>query len=112
MTVGVLIYLITPLIAAISQLLLKRAADNPAYTGIRFYLNPLVIFAYVLFFCCMLANVYALQTLELTIASVLETSGFLYVMVLGALYLHEAITPRKLIGNALIVAGIALTLLL
>ncbi len=112
MTVGVLIYLITPLIAAISQLLLKRAADNPAYTGIRFYLNPLVIFAYVLFFGCMLANVYALQTLELTIASVLEASGFLYVMVLGALYLHEAITPRKLIGNALIVAGIALTLLL
>ena len=109
---GAWIYLLTPLISAGSQLMLKRAADNPDYIGLRFYVNPLVILAYLLFFGCMVLNVIALQTLDLTVASVLEASGFLYVMVLGALYLHEAITPRKLIGNALIVAGIALTLLL
>lgn len=107
---GVLIYLITPLISAASQLMLKRAADNPKYTGLRFYLNPLVILAYVLFFGCMLLNVVALQTLDLTVASVLEASGFLYVMVLGWLFLKEKITPRKLIGNVLIVAGIVITL--
>jgi drug/metabolite transporter (DMT)-like permease len=60
----------------------------------------------------MLLNVVALQTLDLTVASVLEASGFLYVMVLGRLFLREKITPRKLIGNALIVAGIVLTLVL
>lgn len=111
MTSGVLIYLITPLISAASQLLLKRAADDPRYTGLRFYLNPLVIAAYALFFGCMVANVFALRTLDLTVASVLEASGFLYVMVLGALFLREKITVRKLIGNALIVAGILVTLL-
>ncbi len=112
MTSGVLIYLVTPLVAAVSQLLLKKAADHPAHTGFRFYVNPLVLLAYALFFGCMLANVYALQTLDLTIASVLEASGFLYVMVLGALYLQERITPRKLIGNVLIVLGIIVTLIL
>ena len=91
--------------------MLKKAANNPRYTGIRFYLNPLVIFAYLLFFGCMVLNVIALQTLDLTVASVLEASGFLYVMALGSLFLKEKITVRKLLGNALIVAGIAITLL-
>ena len=111
MSSGVLIYLFTPLLAAVSQLMLKKAADNPRYTGLRFYLNPLVILAYAIFFGCMLLNVVALQTVELTVASVLEASGFLYVMILGRLFLHEKITAKKLIGNALIVAGIVITLL-
>jgi len=110
MSSSVLIYLITPLISAASQLMLKKAADNADYKGIRFYLNPLVIFAYLLFFGCMVLNLIALQTLDLTVASVLEASGFLYVMVLGSLFLKEKTTARKLIGNALIVAGIIITL--
>ena len=111
MTSGALIYLITPLIAAASQLMLKKAADNPRYTGVRFYVNPLVILAYVLFTGCMLLIVVALQTLDLTVASVLEASGFLYVMLLGRWFLQEKITPRKLMGNALIIAGIVITLI-
>lgn len=109
---GTWIYLLTPLISAGSQLMLKRAADNPDYTGLRFYVNPLVILAYLLFFGCMVLNVIALQTLDLTIASVLEASGFLYVMVLGRLFLNEKLTARKLLGNLLIVLGIVLTLTL
>ena len=112
MSIGVVIYLFTPLVAAISQLMLKKAADDPRHTGIRFYINPMVIFAYVIFFACMLLNVVALQTLDLTVASVLEASGFLYVMVLGALFLGEKITLRKLAGNLLIVLGIAITLIM
>ena len=111
MNSGVLIYLFTPLISAASQLMLKRAADDPRHTGFRFYVNPLVIGAYALFFGCMVLNVFALRTLDLTVASVLEASGFLYVMVLGALFLKEKITRRKLWGNVLIVAGIVITLL-
>lgn len=112
MTDGVLIYLITPLLSAVSQLILKKAADNPKYTGLRAYLNVPVILAYALFFGCMLLNVVALRTLDLTIASVLEASGYIYVMVLSALVLREKITPRKLIGNLVIIAGIVLTLTL
>jgi small multidrug resistance pump len=110
MSSGAIIYLFTPLLAAVSQLMLKKAADNPKHTGIHFYVNPTVILAYALFFGCMVLNVVALQTLELTVASVLEASGFLYVMALGALFLKEKVTPRKLLGNALIVVGIVVTL--
>ncbi len=110
MSSGVIIYLVTPLVAAVSQLMLKKAADDPRHTGLHFYLNTKVILAYALFLGCMVLNVIALQTLELTVASVLEASGFLYVMVLGRLFLKEKLTPKKLIGNALIVAGIVVTL--
>ncbi len=110
MNSGAIIYLFTPLVSAASQLMLKKAADNPKYSGVRLYFNPLVIFAYVLFFGCMALNVVALQTLDLSVAGVLEASGFLYVMVLGALFLKEKFTAKKLAGNALIIAGIAMTL--
>ncbi len=112
MSSGVVIYLITPLISAISQLILKRTADNPRLTGIRAYLNAPVIAAYALFFGCMLLNVVALKTLDLTVASVLEASGYIYVMTLSFLFLKEKITPRRLIGNIVIIVGIVLTLTL
>ena len=112
MNSGVVIYLITPLLSAVSQLILKKAADNPKLTGIRAYLNLPVILAYGLFFGCMLLNVVALRTLDLTVASVLEASGYIYVMVLSWLFLKEKITRRRLIGNLIIVVGIILTLTL
>lgn len=112
MNSGVWIYLFTPLLSAISQLILKKAADNPRYSGVRFYLNAPVLLAYGLFFGCMLLNVVALRTLDLTVAGVLEASGYLYVMVLSCLVLREKITRRRLLGNLLIVLGIVMTLML
>ena len=112
MNSGVLIYLVTPLLSAVSQLILKKAADNPRYQGVRAYLNAPVILAYALFFGCMLLNVVALRTLELTVASVLEASSSIYVMLLSWLILKERITPRRLIGNLVIIVGIVLTLTL
>lgn len=112
MNSGVLIYLVTPLLSAVSQLILKKAADNPRFTGIRAYLNLPVILAYGLFFGCMLLNVVALRTLDLTVASVLEASSYIYVMALSFFFLREKITPRRLIGNIVIIVGIVLTLTL
>ena len=112
MSSGVLIYLFTPLVAAVSQLILKKAADNPRNTGLRAYLNLPVILAYALFLGCMLLNAVALRTVELSLTGALEASGYLYVMVLSRFFLKERITARKLAGNALIVAGIVLTLAL
>ena len=112
MNSGVLIYLITPLLSALSQMILKKAADNPQYTGIRAYLNLPVISAYGLFFGCVLLNVVAMRTLDLSITSVLEASGYIYVMALSYFFLKEKITLRKLIGNIIIVIGIILTLTL
>ena len=108
MNKGLLIAFITPLVSAFSQLILKKSADNPKNTGLRFYVNLPVIFAYTLFLGCMLLNVVALQTLDLTILSILEATGYLYTMLLAHFFLKEKITPRKLLGNGIIILGIAL----
>ena len=60
----------------------------------------------------MLLNVAALRTLDLTVASVLEASGYIYVMALSFFFLKEKITLRRLIGNCVIILGIVLTLTL
>lgn len=112
MNKGVLIYLITPVMAALSQILLKKAADDTRYTGIRFYLNWKVILAYALFFGCMLLNVIALRYIDLSLGSLMEAASYLYVMLLSWLILKEKITRRKLIGNALILLGIVLALVI
>jgi 2-isopropylmalate synthase len=80
--------------------------------SIRAYLNAPVILAYGLFFGCMLLNVVALRTLDLTIASVLEASSYIYVMALSFFFLKEKISLRRLIGNIVIIVGIVLTLTL
>lgn len=105
---GIIIYIITPLVASISQVLLKKSAQNPNRTGIRTYLNPTVILAYLLFFGCMLLNVVALRTVELSTAGMMECLSYVYIMILSALIFKEKITTRKIIGNVLIIAGIIL----
>ena len=112
MTASVFIYIATPLLAAFSQVILKKAADNPRYVGLRAYLNRPAILAYALFFGCMLLNVWALRTLDLSIAGVLEASGYIYTVLLARFFLGEKITLRKLLGNILIILGIILTLTL
>ena len=106
---GVLIYLITPLVSAFSQLLVKKAADDRSLTGIRFYLNGRVILAYGLLMLCMALNVVAQMWVGLTLVGVLE--ALRYVMLLSRRLLKEKIPRRRLIGNLVIVLGVALTLL-
>ena len=110
-TVAVIIRLLTPLISALCQLLLKKAADDPTLTGLRAYLNARVIIGYGLFFLCMVLNTVTLGRLSLTLSGVLDAGGYLYVMLLSHLVLKEKITKRCLIGNLLILTGIAITLL-
>lgn len=108
---GVLIYLVTPLISAFSQLLLKKAADDPSLTGARFYLNRRVILAYALLLLCMALNTAAQLWVGLTLVGALEALSYVYVMLLSRRILHEKITRRRLLGNLLIVLGVTVTLL-
>lgn len=108
---GLLIYLITPFLAAVSQIMLKISASKDGAIGIRSYLNLRVIAAYVIFAGCMLLNIVALQTIEVSLASVLECASYVYVIFLGHWILHEKISWKKAAGNTIIIAGIALCLL-
>ena len=73
---------------------------------IREYLNPLVIFAYGMFFCSVILTMLALKYVPLSMSPILESTGYIFVSVMGYFFLKEKFTKRKLAGFALILAGV------
>ena len=79
-----------------------KTYDSP----IREYLNPLVIFAYVLFVGTTLLSIVAYRGIPLSMGPVLEATSYLYVTVLGVNIFIEKINRRKFLALCLIIAGI------
>lgn len=104
--VCICIMLASSLIAAFSQILLKKSAGREHKKGIYEYLNVYVIISYGLLAFTMFANMVAYWGVEYKLGVILGTSSYLFIMLLGRLFLKEKITKRKLIGTLMIVAGI------
>lgn len=99
MTLGVLL-------SSISQVMLKKSAEKHYENRIREYLNPFVIIAYGLFFCTTLISVFSLKVVPLSMAPIIESIGYIFVAVLGYIFLKERMTRKQVIGMGLIIAGI------
>ena len=93
-------------LSSVSQLMLKKAAMQQYHSRIREYLNPLVIFAYIIFFLTTWMCVYAYRGIPLSLGPLLESTGYLYVTGFGVLLFHEKLNRQKLAGLALILLGI------
>lgn len=101
-----LILLLGVFISAVSQVMLKKAAlkkyDNP----LKEYLNPLVIFAYVLFVGTTFLSILAYRGIPLSLGPVLEATSYIYVTVFGVRIFREKINKKKVIALVLIIAGV------
>lgn len=93
--------------AAFSQVLLKKSSQKTYKSWIYEYLNGHVIFGYLILFMAMVGQVFAFQYLEYKNGAIVESLGYVIVMILGAMFFSEKITRNKLIGTALIFLGIA-----
>ena len=94
-------------ISSASQMLLKKGASRQYQNVILEYLNPWVISGYGLMILSTLCVIYAYKGVEYKNGAIIESLGFLLVMVLSRLFFGEKITPRKIMGNLIILAGIA-----
>lgn len=103
---AVLLILATALLSAVSQLMLKRSADLPHKNVVREYLNILVVGAYAIMFFNMIVNMVALAYLPLKVVTAIGTASYVIVILLSRLALREKIGAKKLLGMALIIAGI------
>ena len=101
------VLLIGVFISAISQVMLKKAAMKTYASPIREYLNPLVIFAYVLFVGTTVLSVLAYKGIPLSMGPILEATSYLYVTVFGVLIFHEKLNRKKVLALVLILSGIA-----
>ncbi len=106
MTTYILIFISASLISAFSQILLKIAAKETHRSWIYEYLNVKVICAYFIFFLATLITVYCYKVVPLSLGAMLESSGYVFVTVLGYLILKEKVSKQKLAGMALVVAGV------
>ena len=95
-------------ISAISQVLLKKSALQDHDSAIKEYLNPFVIFAYVMFVGSTLLSVVAYKGIPLSMGPILEATGYLYVTFFGVVIFHEKMNKKKLIALALIIGGIVI----
>ena len=103
MTTYILIFLLSVVIAAISQIILKTSANKTYDSKIREYLNFRVIFAYFLFFISSLITVLAYKKVPLSMGPMLEATGYIWVSILGYIFLHEKIGKRKAAGLVVII---------
>ena len=103
---------VSTLISAISQVLLKKAALIHYEPWYREYLNLRVITAYAIFFLDTLMTVIAYRVVDVSSGTLLETSSYIFVFAFDVLIFHEKMTSRKLLGAVLILGGITMTVLL
>lgn len=98
------------LIAALSQVLLKRESGQAHGSLWREYLNVRVIAAYLLLAGSVLLTTLAYRGLPLSTGGPLfESCSYVFVTLFGVLLFHERLTRRRAIALALIFAGILLT---
>lgn len=99
-------------LSAISQVMLKKAALRQYSSKLREYLNPLVIVAYTIFVGTTFLSIYAYKGIPLSMGPVLEATSYIYVTIFGVTIFKEKLNKRKLVGLALIIAGIIIYSLL
>lgn len=93
-------------IAAFSQILLKKSAEKTYDSVIKEYLNPYVILGYGMMMGSMLLTILAYQKVEYKNGPIIESLGFVLVMLLSRIFFGEKITGKKMLGNLLILGGI------
>lgn len=101
-----LIFIFGVFISSISQIVLKKSAQIEYGSKIKEYLNPRVIFAYIIFFGATLCSVWAYTVIPLSLGPILESAGYIFVAFLSWLFLKEKITKQKLLGLSVIIIGI------
>ena len=106
--ISVCLLLLSVFISSVAQIILKKAADKTYESTLKEYMNPMVIGAYGLFFCSVILTMLALKHVPLSMSPILESTGYIFVSVMGYIFLKERFSRRKLMGFALILAGIVI----
>lgn len=106
-----LIMLTGTFVASISQIVLKKAAEKEYPNKIAEYLNPMVMGAYFVFFLASFCAITGYEKVPVSLGPVLEATGYIWVAILGKIFLGEKISLRKGLGLVVIIIGIVVAAL-
>ena len=102
------IMIVSVMVSSISQIMLKKSALKKYDSIAKEYLNPFVIIAYGLFFSSTLITMFALKVVPLSMAPILEATGYFFIPVLSFIFLKEKLTKQQVVGTLIIVLGIVI----
>lgn len=102
----ILLLILSVVIASFSQILLKKSAQKKYSSFIREYLNPYVIIGYGMMVLSTIVTILAYHGVEYKNGPVVESLGYILIMILSFLFFKEPITKRKVLGNVLVLLGI------
>ena len=111
MIIGSILALSSVLVGAVSQILLKTAANRKADSFIKKFLNITVIVAYGMMFGSSLCSMFALRYLPLNLMPVFQATSFFWVLVLSHFILKEKILKQNVVGICIIFFGILIYLM-
>ena len=94
------------MLSSISQVILKKSANEKHESLIKEYLNVRVITAYAMFFASTIITVFAYNYVPLSLGPVLESCGYVFVAVLSYIFLKERLKRKQVIGLVLITVGV------
>lgn len=102
------LYVLSVVVASFSQILLKKSATKQYASVIREYVNPYVIIGYGMLFGSMLLTIMAFQGIEFKNGAIIESLGYVLVILLSRIFFQEKITKNKIAGTICILAGIVI----
>lgn len=102
------LFLFSVFISSCSQILLKKGANKTYKNIIEEYINPLVISAYTIFLLSSFLTMYSYKYVPLSIGPMIEAMGYVFVAVLGRIFLKEKINKKTAVGMVLILIGIVI----
>ncbi len=111
MIIGSIFALASVFIGAVSQILLKTAANKEQKNFIKKFLNVTVIMAYGMMLGSSLCSMVSLRYLELNLMPVFQATSFFWVLLLSRLLLKEKVYKKNVLGICIIFGGILVYLL-
>ena len=102
----VVLLILAVLVSSISQIILKKSASKSYNSVLKEYLNVYVITGYILMVISTALVVFGLKGVTYKNEPIIESLGYLFVMILSNRILGEKITKKKILGNGLILLGI------
>ncbi len=94
------------IISSVSQILLKISAKHEHKSFLKEYLNPLVIIGYAMMIISTLTTIAAYQGMDYKNGPIIESLGYVLVMILSFFLLKEKVSKIKICGYGLILLGV------
>ncbi len=102
-----ILMIVSALITAVSQVLLKLSSNKKHNSIIFEYVNPYVLLSYVGYGLVLVINVLIYTKIDYRFGVVINSLATVLIMLMSKLILKETLTKKKIIGNSLIIIGIA-----